>query len=515
MMATVNGNARLARHVADIDDDGHHTGGGGGSLPWFDVTDVAYGATGDGSTDDTSAINAAVAALNTATAGVLYFPAGTYKVTSALTTITASGMVLGDGSASYDDAVHASQINFTSQTAVLFTISAKAFRFDKLAMVNTYAGTPSAGTSVLVDSSYLEARVDFDSCSFQGFYDNLDIKVGAQWSYRACFNIGPVRYGIRIRNTVNNDAGDWVISDSNFSAETYNSTSAIRIESSGGGKIIGCKVNTALDSKYFATGIDLAIPTGVTTSVLLISACSIENVTGDAILGTTTGTGRYAFVSILGCQVGLYSNNSGRAVKLSAASTGGFGSSGGLGAVVIDSSVFYTSGTARAAIELVNTDRVTLGDIQLQGFNARYTSSGDTNTTDGASVTLAGDVSGPSGTTSVDKVKGVTITDASTTGAVLTKTGSTAATWAIPSTPASGVTDHEHITNVVFSGDASTTVWELPAAPVDAMSIAVYVTGSRSIAWVLSGTLLTTLTFDSAPASASNNIVIDIVAATA
>ncbi|MFA9271810.1 MAG: hypothetical protein ACEQSX_13835, partial [Baekduiaceae bacterium] len=86
----------------------------------------------------------------------------------------------------------------------------------------------------------------------------------------------------------------------------------------------------------------------------------------------------------------------------------------------------------------------------------------------------------------------------------------------MPAAPSSGGgSDHEHIVNVVFSGDASATVWELPAAPVDATSIAVYVAGSRSIAWVLSGTLLTTLTFDSAPASAANNIVIDIVAAVA
>lgn len=87
----------------------------------------------------------------------------------------------------------------------------------------------------------------------------------------------------------------------------------------------------------------------------------------------------------------------------------------------------------------------------------------------------------------------------------------------MPASPSSsgGATDHEHIVNVVFSGDAAATVWELPAAPVAADAIAVYVGGSRSIAWVLSGTLLTTLTFDSAPASATNNIVIDIVAATA
>lgn len=88
---------------------------------------------------------------------------------------------------------------------------------------------------------------------------------------------------------------------------------------------------------------------------------------------------------------------------------------------------------------------------------------------------------------------------------------------AMPAAPATGSSgsDHEHIVNVVFSGDASTTVWELPAAPVDSTSVAVYVTGSRSIAWALSGALLTTLTFDSAPASAANNIVIDITAAVA
>jgi len=44
----------------------------------------------------------------------------------------------------------------------------------------------------------------------------------------------------------------------------------------------------------------------------------------------------------------------------------------------------YTNGTARSAIQLVKTDRVTIGDMQLIGFNARYSSSADTNTTDAA-----------------------------------------------------------------------------------------------------------------------------------
>lgn len=59
----------------------------------------AYGAKGDGVTDDYSAINKAIAAVQTA-GGVLYFPTGTY-VASQIPTITGSNiLVVGDGPAS-------------------------------------------------------------------------------------------------------------------------------------------------------------------------------------------------------------------------------------------------------------------------------------------------------------------------------------------------------------------------------------------------------------------------------
>lgn len=50
----------------------------------FSVKDLKYGATGDGTTDDTAAINAALADAGLV-AGIVYFPPGTYRITEALT----------------------------------------------------------------------------------------------------------------------------------------------------------------------------------------------------------------------------------------------------------------------------------------------------------------------------------------------------------------------------------------------------------------------------------------------
>lgn len=51
-------------------------------LARFNVKSSTYGATGNGSTDDTTAINAAVTAAGTAGGGVVYFPPGTYVISA-------------------------------------------------------------------------------------------------------------------------------------------------------------------------------------------------------------------------------------------------------------------------------------------------------------------------------------------------------------------------------------------------------------------------------------------------
>ena len=59
-----------------------------GPVPFIDVT--AYGAKGDGSTDDTTAIQNAIASLSGSVGGSIYFPCGTYKVSSSLAFATSS-----------------------------------------------------------------------------------------------------------------------------------------------------------------------------------------------------------------------------------------------------------------------------------------------------------------------------------------------------------------------------------------------------------------------------------------
>src|SRR5271163_38032 len=61
---------------------------------------MSYGATGNRTTDDTAAINTALAAVATAGGGVLYLPAGFYSLqsTSALTYNSTSPLIIqGDG----------------------------------------------------------------------------------------------------------------------------------------------------------------------------------------------------------------------------------------------------------------------------------------------------------------------------------------------------------------------------------------------------------------------------------
>jgi pectate lyase-like protein len=118
-------------------------------LGWFNVKNPAYGATGDGSTDDTAAIQAAIDDCMARGKGVVYFPGGTYKVTAtleadsdgvtlagagasvsviSLASATANGVNFGNGSAQRD---HCGVTNLTFTSSATRTAGA-AIDFDKV-----------------------------------------------------------------------------------------------------------------------------------------------------------------------------------------------------------------------------------------------------------------------------------------------------------------------------------------------------------------------------------------------
>lgn len=317
---------------------------------WYDVKN--YGATGDGTTDDTSGIDAAIAAINTAGGGVLFFPPGTYKVTAALTTLTVGCTVVGCGQGVWgwveglDDAV--STITSTSATAKLFTSSAQSFRMEGLALVNTATATAGSAVHGHGTADYHMQMVIRD-CLFKGWYDSIDSQVTGSTVIESVNIYEPVRYGIRIRNTEETDSGALHLSMCYIGGNAVKTGSGVRIESSGGHKIVG------LTTGGMVRGIDLSA--AADTSILLISASSFENYTGTGIY-LHANSFAYTLVSIQGCQFGQYGNGSGNAIYMN-----------GIDDVTIAGGLFRANTGTPTAISLNNGTRGYIGPMVGNGFS--------------------------------------------------------------------------------------------------------------------------------------------------
>jgi len=123
-----------------------------------------YGATGNGSTDDTNAIQAAILAASTAVTATLYFPAGVYKVSQiVLTTANAGLVILGTKNAYGSSPI--TQFKATGKQDMFTTqgnVSIRNLRFDTV----SFNGANTASSGIYLDTT-ISAFVN--SCEFINF----------------------------------------------------------------------------------------------------------------------------------------------------------------------------------------------------------------------------------------------------------------------------------------------------------------------------------------------------------
>jgi len=160
---------------------------------FVNVTNPVYGADPTGVNDSTVAIQAAITAAQAAGGGVIFFPAGTYSISSTLSVTADNIQFLGVGRSS----IIQTKATFTASPMIWYQGPGGAgnFRFGaqivSLRLINTVGSTAAIG--IQLDSTYYARihRVDVTGVYANNIYLNgIATAFGAYTSIRDC-NLGP------------------------------------------------------------------------------------------------------------------------------------------------------------------------------------------------------------------------------------------------------------------------------------------------------------------------------------
>lgn len=354
------------------------------------------GATGGGSVDDTSAIQAAITASQD-----VYLPCGTYKISSALTVANIQKI----SGAGYCATIMMSN---TSQNAINVT-SAGAVDFSHFTI--NASGTQVSGSEIYVaPASGENAGSKFSNLWLYNCWTCIDFEKASQWQLVSSHLIYPLAQAVIVRNTNAPDSGDSIIADSNilYTGSIVAAMVGIYQESSGGLKIIGNKINNA------STGYQLNVATGVTSSIVNIVGNSVENCKSTCIQLTTVtpAAGQWRAVQIVGNELMTLTGANG--ITINAASTPTWL----LGVNIVGNSILLNTGSGSIGVYADNSTGVTVADNYFE--NVPGGNSVGVQFTAAASLgRIAGNVyrSFPAGwaitnastTTTIDEIEGIAI----------------------------------------------------------------------------------------------------------
>ena len=171
-------------------------------------------AAGNCSTDDTSAIQSALNAINSAGGGELYFPVGTYKVTGALTVYNSTTITGASRSNNQygSSTVDGTTIWSTATTANIFSVIGSYSSIRNLSL--GYSTQASASSAIDVSGSVLSLDNIHIEYAFNGVYShggNFGVRM-TKFDIRNCANTG-----IFLNNSLDFYADQFVIDAGNTS----------------------------------------------------------------------------------------------------------------------------------------------------------------------------------------------------------------------------------------------------------------------------------------------------------
>lgn len=194
-----------------------------------------FGATGNGTTDDTAAIQAAVDSI---TYGAIYFPPGEYKITSEIDITKANGIrIYGAGK----------QITYI----VLYTANQNGFNIGQDVSVIIEDLTITAGSGVTKNAGAGIAVNGASAATYNSGsrFSNLIVSLqyngivfgdaGAFW-VENCYILSNINTGVVVRNSVDGDIGDGLICHCQFNSAAATGP-GIAYSSGGGLRVISNK----------------------------------------------------------------------------------------------------------------------------------------------------------------------------------------------------------------------------------------------------------------------------------